>query len=133
MYSAPPAPLPPGVLARPVSIPRLPLPLEPTASGKIPAEWIEPLGKPDAILLYIHGGAYALCNPGTHRMITGGIAGHGVRVLSVDYRLSPQNAYPAPIVDCLSAYRYLLAQGVPSKRIFFSGDSGWLFCESCTV
>lgn len=151
MYGLPPLPVPEGVNVRPVSIPRVSIKgIEDDATGSIPAEWVEPAGgsKSEQVWLYIHGGAYCVCNPNTHRMITGGVAKHGVRVLAIDCkqrsvserpkvvgmltksalaltdRLAPQATFPAPIVDAISAHKYLLDQGISASNIFYGGDSG---------
>jgi acetyl esterase/lipase len=43
--------------------------------------------------------------------------------LSVDYRLAPENPFPAGFNDCVTAYRWLVNQGYDSKRIVIAGDS----------
>ena len=90
-------------------------------------------------ILYFHGGAYFLCDPSSHRPSTAKLAQltHG-RCFSVRYRLSPQAAFPAALLDALLAYLYLLypppgslhASVCPSN-IVFSGDSaGGNLCMS---
>lgn len=75
-------------------------------------------------ILYLHGGAYSLCSPQTHMGITGVLSELSqIRVLSVDYRLAPENPFPAAINDAVIAYRWLLKQGVPAKSIVIGGDS----------
>ncbi|KAI9005524.1 Alpha/Beta hydrolase protein [Hyaloraphidium curvatum] len=135
LYALPPLPVPDGVKITPVDVPRLPVPgLEDDASGSFPAEWLEPAkASTDNVLLYIHGGAYCVCNPNTHRMITGGIARHGVRVLAIDYRLAPQSGHPAPLVDAISAIRYLLGTGLKAENIFLGGDSAGANCSLATT
>ncbi len=41
----------------------------------------------------------------------------------MDYRRPPESPFPVPVDDCLSAYRWLLEQGVASSNIVFAGDS----------
>jgi acetyl esterase/lipase len=41
----------------------------------------------------------------------------------VDYRLAPEDPYPAAVKDAAGAYRWLLQQGVPAKSIVIGGDS----------
>lgn len=63
-------------------------------------------------------------SPQTHIGITGLLSELSqVRILSVDYRLAPENPYPAAIEDAVSAYRWLLQQGVPADSIVIGGDS----------
>jgi epsilon-lactone hydrolase len=47
----------------------------------------------------------------------------GVRVLMVDYRLAPAHPFPAALVDCVTAYRWLRQQGIPARKIALAGDS----------
>ncbi|CAF9934660.1 hypothetical protein IMSHALPRED_009792 [Imshaugia aleurites] len=91
----------------------------------------------DATMLYFHGGAMFTMDPCTHRAITSYLA-HLTkgRVLSVRYRLAPQNPFPAALLDALIAYLSLLyppptesysAQSfhapVPAPHIVLAGDS----------
>ena len=47
----------------------------------------------------------------------------GVTILAIDYRLSPEHPWPAPVDDCLEAYKWCLTQGQRSEDIVFAGDS----------
>ena len=90
-------------------------------------------------ILYFHGGAYFLCDPSSHRPTTSELAHltHG-RCLSVRYRLSPQAAFPAALLDALLAYLSLLSPPpgslhtpVSPSNIVFAGDSaGGNLCMS---
>lgn len=86
MSAAPPPPLPDNVTLKQVEIPRVAVKgLEDDASGTFRAEWQEPTEtSTDHVLIYSHGGAYVIFSPASHRGISGGIASHGVRVLSID-------------------------------------------------
>jgi acetyl esterase/lipase len=84
------------------------------------------------VVLYFHGGGFALCSPGTHRSITAKLLSvflkrHGseypdAALFSVDYRKAPNHPYPAQIDDCLAAYSWLRSL-VPPPRVVFAGDS----------
>ncbi|OBT69362.1 hypothetical protein VE03_01043 [Pseudogymnoascus sp. 23342-1-I1] len=82
-------------------------------------------------VLYLHGGAYYLMDPATHRPTTARLAKHTTgRVLSIRYRLAPQHPFPAPLIDALVAYLSLLYPppgslhtAVPPEHIVVSGDS----------
>lgn len=98
--------------------------LEPSTCP-VPASWINPEGA-DAgrVILYCHGGAYILGSPATHlEMVHRFAKAASARALSVDYRLLPENPYPACIDDVLHAYRYLLNEGIAASRIAIAGDS----------
>lgn len=93
----------------------------------------------DVVVLYFHGGAHFLMDPCSHRaMVTRLAKGTGGRALSVRYRLSPQNPFPAALMDGLFSYLALLhpPPGSPHKpvkpsQIVFAGDSaGGQMCAS---
>ena len=75
------------------------------------------------VLLHFHSGGYVL-NPGDAgtREATYMAAFGQVKVISVDYRLAPENPYPAALDDCIAVYRELLATNHP-KRIGVFGTS----------
>jgi acetyl esterase/lipase len=90
------------------------------------AEWQAREGvREDAVLLYLHGGGYAVGSITTHRPLTTEVAaGFNGRVLSLGYRLAPEHPCPAAIDDALAAYRYLIEdEGVPAGNIVIAGDS----------
>ncbi|MCF3946703.1 alpha/beta hydrolase [Acidiphilium iwatense] len=91
----------------------------------IAGEWAEPAAgaSPALTLLYLHGGAYIACSSRSHRPITGGFARRGVRVFAPDYRLAPENPYPAALEDGLATYQALLDQGTAPERLAIAGDS----------
>lgn len=94
-------------------------------AGGVHAEWIEPEGGgTQEAVLYLHGGGYCVGSLDTHRGLASRLAlASRVRLLIVDYRLAPENPYPAALEDALGAYRWLLGQGIPGKRIAVGGDS----------
>jgi acetyl esterase/lipase len=107
------APVPDGMTAAPVD------------AGGVPAEWVAmPDADPERVLLYVHGGAHVSGSLNTHRRVAALLSeASGMRVLNVDYRLAPENPHPAAVDDAVSAYRWLLAQGVLPSRIALAGDS----------
>ncbi|KAL6711288.1 hypothetical protein ACN47E_005819 [Coniothyrium glycines] len=90
-------------------------------------------------ILYFHGGAMYLLDPATYRATTSRLAKEtGGRVFNVRYRLSPQNPFPAALLDCFTAYLGLLYPPpgaphapVPASEIVFGGDSAGGTC--CTA
>ena len=78
----------------------------------------------NGVILYFHGGAYAIGTAALAAGLASEIARRaGSRVVSVEYRLAPEHPYPAGIDDAVSAYRGLLASGVPATSIVFAGES----------
>lgn len=91
----------------------------------VPSEWMVAEGaKDDRVLLYLHGGAYTFGSPGTHADLTSRLS-HVCRlkVLVINYRLAPENPFPAAVEDSTAAYRWLLAQGYQPANIIIGGDS----------
>jgi acetyl esterase/lipase len=94
-------------------------------AGGVPAEWIVPEGADESrVLQYVHGGGYVLCSMRTHSRMVGHIAkAVGCRALNVDYRLAPEHPHPAAVTDSVTAYRWLLDQGLDPAHLAISGDS----------
>lgn len=62
--------------------------------------------------------------PDTHRSMVRALARYAnVRALLLDYRLAPENPFPAAIEDAEAAYDWLLEQGVAPEKMFVAGDS----------
>ena len=94
--------------------------------GGVPGEWVRggPSRDADATILYLHGGAYCVGSPRTHRAITGRLAQlSGAEVFVADYRLAPEHRFPAALDDATSAYHGLIERGVAANRIAIAGDS----------
>src|SRR5215831_14436147 len=97
----------------------------PVDAGGVPAEWIvAPGAAADRFLLYLHGGGYVLGSINTHRELVSRLSrAAGVRALAPDYRLAPENPFPAAVNDATAAYRWLLSQGAKPERTVIAGDS----------
>jgi cation diffusion facilitator CzcD-associated flavoprotein CzcO/acetyl esterase/lipase len=75
-------------------------------------------------ILYLHGGAYVVGSPRTHRGLAAQIAVAGrAPVHLLDYRLGPEHKHPAALEDTLAAYRELIASGIEPGSIAVAGDS----------
>ena len=96
-----------------------------TRAGDVHAEWIEPSGTDTKrVILYLHGGGYCICSLDTHRGLAARLAlAAQARVLSIAYRLAPENPFPDALEDSLAAYRWLLGQGISPNQIAIGGDS----------
>ena len=91
----------------------------------VPGEMVRADGASEsAATLYLHGGGYVIGSPETHRELARRLsAATGGSVLVIDYRLAPENPYPAPVEDAVSAYRWLLDQGHDPAALSVAGDS----------
>ena len=98
---------------------------ERVGAGGVPAEWVvAPEAVDDRIMVYLHGGGYLVGSMRTHRVTLSKISRvAAARVLGLDYRLSPESHFPAPVEDTVAAYRWLLSNGADPKKIVFGGDS----------
>lgn len=90
----------------------------------VAAEWIEAPNPGPGVILYFHGGAYNLGSVNVNRELIARLAvATRSRALAINYRLAPENPFPAALEDAVSAYRWLLEQGSDSSQIIFAGDS----------
>ena len=99
---------------------------EPFQMDHMKAEWIISVDKPDTnrVLLYFHGGGYATGSINTHRAHISQLVMHsGIKALMIDYRLAPENKFPAAVDDAVYAYEWLLKNNYLPDRIAFGGDS----------
>ncbi len=85
-------------------------------------------GAAPPVIVYFHGGGYVVMSPETHEKLTKQLCvGADAIVVSVEYRLAPENRYPAPLEDCLAAFRWVRANarelGGDPARIAVAGDS----------
>jgi monoterpene epsilon-lactone hydrolase len=98
----------------------------PVTAGARPAEWIHPAkARPDAALLYLHGGGYVIGSPRSHRHLAEAIArAAGISCLLPDYRLAPEHPFPAAVDDAVAAYRSLVEdRKIAPGEIAIGGDS----------
>lgn len=87
------------------------------------AEWLS-VASPQRTVLYFHGGGYFFCSLETHRPVSAYLARTAqAKVLSVDYRMAPENVFPAAVDDAVAWWRELLNQGTLPKDVVFAGDS----------
>ena len=76
------------------------------------------------VVLYLHGGAYALGSIQSHREFLGRFASATQsQILAIDYRLAPEDPFPAALDDAVGAYRWLLSRVADSSQIAIAGDS----------
>lgn len=76
------------------------------------------------LILYLHGGGYALSASAMHHPFIARIAKAAhCEALSVEYRLAPQCPYPCAFHDVLTVYRALLKDGQAANKLVLLGDS----------
>ncbi|WP_376795883.1 alpha/beta hydrolase [Thermogemmatispora sp.] len=99
--------------------------IEPVVAGGVPAEWLlPPAHDRESTLLFLHGGAFVMGSPRSHRGLAARIAAAArLRALVIDYRLAPEHPFPAALEDTLSAYRWLLREHCRPTEIVLAGDS----------
>ena len=89
--------------------------LEPVAPG------------PHPVLIYLHGGGFAIGSKRTHRAIAAAYASQGYLVLNVDYRLAPKHPFPAALEDACAAWLWAADHvsdyGGDKHRMGLAGES----------
>ena len=80
------------------------------------------------VLVYFHGGGWTIGDLDTHDTLCRQLAnGSGCAVISVDYRLAPEHAFPAAVDDAVAATRWVhqhaASLGLDARRIGVGGDS----------
>lgn len=118
----------------------------PVDADGVSAEWVTAEGASHAHrIVYIHGGAWVAGAPADYRAFSATLARlSGASILMVDYRLAPENPYPAGLDDCVTAFRWALHNGPNSvkagvagkdapQHIYLAGDSagGNLAAATC--
>ena len=95
--------------------------------GTVGGEWVEDanVADDDRVVLHLHGGAYVMGSPRTHRGIAAALSrtSHSAVALP-EYRLAPEHVFPAALDDAVGTYRWLVEdRGLRPERIAVSGDS----------
>jgi monoterpene epsilon-lactone hydrolase len=76
------------------------------------------------VILYFHGGVYVIGSAAATVPLVSDLARRtGTKVITVDYRLAPENPYPAALEDARAAYEGLLLQRIDPGRIALAGES----------
>lgn len=104
----------------------------PTGDRPLALRVYRPLGAPDdarlPALVYFHGGGWLMGNIDTHDALCRELCNMSqVCIVSVDYRLAPENPYPAALEDARSALAWVFDEGedafIDTQRIAVGGDS----------
>ena len=79
----------------------------------------------DKVVLQLHGGGYVSKIKNSYYTMSTYYcnAGGGISVLNPDYRVAPEDPYPAALEDALDSYQWLLDRGFKGEQIILAGDS----------
>lgn len=118
---------------------RPPLPLHRVEDRRIPSTggdigvriyWPRPASstEPLPVILYFHGGGFAICDLDTHDPIARALCRDAEAiVVNVDYRMAPEHKFPAAVDDAYAATAWVSAHaselGGDGTRIAVAGDS----------
>lgn len=89
---------------------------------------LQPLAAgPHPVLIYLHGGGFAIGSKRTHRPIAAAYASQGYLVLNIDYRLAPKHPFPAALEDACAAWLWatdhVREYGGDSQAMGLAGES----------
>ena len=99
---------------------------DPLSVKGIPCEWVRPDYKHDKrrVILYCHGGGYTCGSLKYARVVASKLCAFtSIPVMSFEYRLAPENPYPAAIEDALTIWNYLMHIGFGAREVILVGDS----------
>jgi len=100
-----------------------------SAGGTMRARIYEPVdARPEGSIFYVHGGGWLAYDVDTHDRTLRFLAdASGLSLLAFDFRLSPENPYPAALDDCRRAWEWLhqvgASLGVATDQVAIGGDS----------
>lgn len=80
------------------------------------------------LLIYFHGGGWTFGSINSCSRYCDAMAASGkVKVIAVDYRLAPENPFPAGLEDCINSVLYAIENsyslGIDCRQITLGGDS----------
>ena len=83
---------------------------------------------PKPVIVYFHGGGWVIGDLESHDTVCRELAARsGATLISVDYRLAPENVFPAAVEDAIAATRWVSENaatlGVDADRLAVAGDS----------
>ena len=101
----------------------------PGSGGKIPLRFYRPVAdKTLPVLVFFHGGGWVVGSIETHDTVCRHLAVAGeCAVVSVEYRMGPEDKFPAAVADCVAATEWVAENGstlgVDTARLAVGGDS----------
>jgi epsilon-lactone hydrolase len=115
---------------------RYPVHIEETSTAGVRTDIITPLAMPDVnrgrVLINLHGGGF---NSDSGSLIEGIPISNldKIKVVSVYYRLAPENPYPAAVDDVVAVYKELLKGYRPGNIGIFGTSAGAILTAEVTV
>ena len=102
--------------------------VEDSVIGDVPIRIYRGDSPPTGLVVYFHGGGFVIGSIGLMDNVARELAHHsGAVVVSVEYRLAPENPYPAGLDDCEAITRWANANAstfdVPPNAIAIAGES----------
>ena len=90
----------------------------------LPAEVVRaPGAAEDAVVVHLHGGGYVIGSPRSHRLLAARLsAASGATVVVPEYRLAPEDPFPAAVEDARAVVEAVVSEVGPA-RVAVSGDS----------
>ncbi len=94
----------------------------------IPVRVYTPKNRPVALMVYLHGGGFSIGSIDTHDGLARRYCGNGsMVVVNVEYRLAPENAFPAGVDDSLAVTLWAQENaglfGLRPEQVIVAGDS----------
>ncbi|WP_245304516.1 alpha/beta hydrolase [Rhizobium sp. WYCCWR10014] len=88
---------------------------------------LSPADAEGGVIFFVHGGGFAFCSPETHERLARVLAAEArMTIVMPDYRLAPENPFPAGLLDTVACLRAVLdgkIEGVDCRPLLIAGDS----------
>ncbi len=103
--------------------------VERVSAGGVSSEWVlAEAANPELRIMHVHGGGFMAGTLDRYRHVAEALSrASGMAVLSVDYRLAPENPFPAGLDDCVTAWNWMLHHGPAGEAspnaAFLTGSS----------
>lgn len=100
-----------------------------SAYGGIPARLYEPETRlTSGLIVFFHGGGFVMGDLDSHDLVCRTLCSKaGTTLIAVDYRLAPENKFPAAVDDCMAAtlwaQKSAASLGLDSGKVVVCGDS----------
>jgi monoterpene epsilon-lactone hydrolase len=113
-----------------------PVNIESTTTAGVPTDVITPIETPaanrDLVLINLHGGGF---NSDSGSLIEGDPICNltKIKIVSVYYRLAPENPFPAPVDDVVAVYKELLKTHKPYNIGIFGTSAGAILTAEVAV